>query len=195
MFKVSLHSFLLLTLTSLFFTATGAPPPLVVADFNSGKKPSNIGQEWGSWNYDPKDPEQRCEDTLAAEDYQKAEAGYSVRIDYDVQSRKPAFNGFWMKLGGLDASPYQWFSFWVKGNPRGKFTRRFKVELKNEFGKSAIYVVDNLKPQWQEIRIPFKKNTSFKDWSKLSEFVIVFDDILSTYKEGTLYLDQIEFQP
>lgn len=166
----------------------------VVADFNSGDKPNNLGLEWGAWNVDPKDDQQGCFEAVEPDDYQDPKSGYCVRIDFDVQSPKPAFNGFWMKLGDLDATPYEWLSFWIRGEKNGKFTRRFKLELKNTQGKRAVYLVEDVTSDWLEVRIPFKKNTSITDWSKLSELVIVFDDILATHKEGTLYLDQIEFQ-
>ena len=169
------------------------PNPLIVADFNSGHKPNNLGQEWGSWHYDPSDPEQGFLDAVEADDYQ-SKSGHSIRMDYDVQSSKPAFNGFWMKLGNLDATPYEWFSFYIKGQSNGQFTKRFKFELKNAKGERAVYLANALSTNWQQIQVPFKKNQNVTDWSQLTEFVIVFDDILVTYKKGTLFLDEIEFQ-
>ena len=171
-----------------------SPDHLVVADFNSGHKPNNLGQEWGSWNYDPTDPEQGTRDRPKRDDYKNPEKGYCIRLNYDVQSSRPAFSGFWMKLGGLDVTPYEWLSLWVRGDASGKFTKRFKLELKNNPTEAAVYLVDNIVKEWKEVRIPFKKNSSITDWSRLDEFVIVFDDILATYKEGTIFIDNIEFQ-
>ena len=188
-------------LLTLFFTfhfaflpSASAAGRKVVADFDSGAKPTNLGQEWGTWNYDPKDPEQGTYEAVEPDDYKNPGSGYCLRIDYDVQSVKPAFSGVWMKLGGLDANPYEWLSLWVRGDDQGKFTRRFKLELKNAAGKRAVYLVEDLEKDWREVRIPFKKNASITDWKNLSELVLVFDDILATYREGTIFLDQIEFQ-
>jgi len=167
---------------------------LVIADFNSGAKPNNLGKEWGVWNFNPADSQQRARETAEPDDYKNPRDGYCLRIDYDVQSSKPAFNGIWIKLGEFDANPYEWLSFWIRGDSNGKFTRRFKVELKTDTGKRAVYLVGYVDKHWTEVRIPFKKNGSITDWSRLSELVIVFDDVLATYKEGVLYLDQIEFQ-
>lgn len=180
--------------TLRIFTAIASSERLVVADFNSGTKPDNLGTDWGAWNYDPDDSEQGCRDTLERDDFKDQANGFSLRIDYDVQSQKPAFNGIWIKLGGLDAAPYEWLSFWIRGAADRKFTKRFKLELKNESGERAVYLVENITRKWKEIRIPFKKNGAVSDWSRLEELTLVFDDILTTYKEGTLYLDQIEFQ-
>lgn len=182
----------LLVPTLLF--ANDMPGPLVIADFNSGKKPNNLGQEWGAWNFDPSDPEQECLDGIEADDFENPNSGHALRLDYDVQSSKPAFNGFWMKLGALDASPYEWLSFYVRGGADGKFTKRLKIELKTKQGERASYLVQVLSSQWQGVRIPFRKNPAVTDWTQVSEFVVVFDDVLATYKKGTVFFDQIEFQ-
>lgn len=194
--KIKFYSLLLVAffVSSAIPTIAGTPDHLVVADFNSGDKPNNLGLEWGAWNYDPNDSQQGTYESVEPDDFKDPSKGFCVRIDYDVQSPKPAFNGFWMKLGGLDVTPYEWLSVWVRGVSNGKFTKRFKLELKNKIGKRAVYLIEDISKDWQEVRIPFKKNISLTDWSDLSELVIVFDDILATYKEGTIYIDQIEFQ-
>lgn len=174
----------------------GAPPAqaarVLVADFNSGEKPNNIGGNFGTWNYDPKDSTQGSYESFEPDDVKDPESGYSLRVDYDVLSPKPAFNGVWMKLQGLDTSPYETLSFWVKGFGE-KFTSRFKVELKTHKGERAVYPVDGVTASWQEIRIPFKNTKAITDFSKLDEFVIVFDDIVATYKEGIILMDEISF--
>ncbi len=165
---------------------------VVVADFNSGEKPNNIGGNFGTWNYDPKDTTQGCYESFEPDDVKDPENGYSLRIDYDVLSPKPAFNGVWMKMQGLDASPYQTLSFWVKGFGEN-FTSRFKVELKTHKGERAVYPADGVTASWQEIRIPFKDTKAITDFSKLDELVFVFDDIVATYKEGILLVDEVSF--
>lgn len=159
---------------------------LVVADFDSGKKPNKIAKDWGSWNYDPQDKDQGTHDSV--------EDG-ALKLHYDVQAaNRPAFNGFWITLGNLDVSSYEQLVFKARGDKNGKHTSRFKVELKNAAGERAVFLVQNLTPEWREYQFPFKKNPALTDWTNLVEFVVVFDDILATYKEGTVYLDQIEFQ-
>lgn len=165
---------------------------VLVADFNSGEKPSNIGGNFGTWNYDPEDSTQGCYESFEPDDMQDPQQGYALRLDYDVLSPKPAFNGFWMKLQGLNAAPYESLSFWVKGSGE-KFTSRFKVELKNNKAERAVYPVDGVTSEWQEIRIPFKNTKAITDFSKLDELVVVFDDITTTYKEGIVLLDEVSF--
>ena len=120
-------------------------------------------------------------------------SGYSVRLDYDVDSPNPAYNGFWMKLNGEDATPHNAVSFYIKGDAEKGFTKRVKIELKDMSNQPSPYIVTGITDQWQKITIPFEKFRKVKDWSAMNEFVVVFDDINSNPKAGTLYLDQIAF--
>ena len=83
---------------------------LLVDDFDRGQKPNALGGDFGSWDKDPSDPTQKC--TIS---FDKAGAfggvGYSLKIDYDVDSPNPAYNGFWMKLQGSNVSSYAKLTF------------------------------------------------------------------------------------
>lgn len=168
---------------------------LVVADFNTGDKPNNIGGDFGSWDKDPNDETQFCQMAFEAEDALGDPAGYSVRLDYDVDSPNPAYNGFWMKLNGEDATPYNAVSFYIRGDAEKGFTKRIKVELKDMSNQASPYIVTGLTEQWQKITISFDKFRRVTDWSSLNEFVVVFDDINSNPKAGTIYLDHVALTP
>ena len=165
----------------------------VVADFNSGIKPNNIGGDFGTWDYNPDDDTQSCFMDFSPFDSRLSDGGNSIILNYDVQSPNPAFNGFWMKLEGIDISDFNRLRLWVKGDSEVDFTSRFKVELKNALGKRAIYFVKNITDKWSEIIIDFKKTRAIKDWTNMSEFTVVFSDIVSTYKEGIIFIDDISF--
>lgn len=186
--KKNLGTFIFLI---LFSTSLYAADQLVIADFDKGEPPNNLGGPYGTWNHDPDDDSQGCYYFGEPDDYKDPAKGYCLRLDYDVQSKNPAFNGFWMKLKGLDASPYNFLSFWVKGGEEGKFTKVFKLELKDGEGKRAIFPVEGVSDKWQEIKINFKASKAQINWKNLSEFVLVFDDLLATYKEGTVLVDQV----
>ena len=79
---------------------------LVVADFDTGDKPNNIGGDFGAWDKDPNDDTQGTQLTFEPDDALGDQAGYAIRLDYDVDSPNPAYNGFWMKLNGEDATAY-----------------------------------------------------------------------------------------
>jgi len=171
----------------------GGGGELVIADFDSGDKPNNIGGDFGSWDKDPNDETQFCQMAFEGDDALGDASGYSVRLDYDVDSPNPAYNGFWMKLNGEDATPYQAVSFYIKGDGEKGFTKRVKIELKDMANQPAPYIVTGITEAWQKVTIPFDKFRKINDWSALNEFVVVFDDINSNPKAGTLYIDHITF--
>lgn len=201
----------LAVLISLAFSANAAT--LVVADFDKGEKPNNIGGDFGVWNKDIDDDTQGCWDTFNS-DIRHGKEGYAMRLEYDVESPRPAYNGFWMKLQNQDVSKYDKLTFCIKGDEVAGFSPKIKVELKNSKGEVAKYTVDGITKDWQEVTIPlglksvtigstFKSEgglamitpkASITDLSSLTEFVVVFDDITCAGKRtGTVYLDDVAF--
>ena len=174
--------------------AAPAGNQLVIADFDSGDKPNNIGGDFGSWDKDPNDETQGTQMSFEQDDAKGDPSGYSIHLVYDVDSPNPAYNGFWMKLNGEDATPYNAVSFYVKGDKDKGFTKRLKIELKDMSNQPSPYIITGLTDQWQKFTIPFEKFRKVKDWSAMNEFVVVFDDINSNPKSGTLYIDQIVFE-
>lgn len=170
-----------------------SPTELVIADFNSGNKPNNIGGDFGTWDKDPNDDTQGTKMAFEPEDSLGNPSGYSIRLDYDVDSPNPAYNGFWMKLDGEDATTYKSVSFYIKGDKEKGFTKRVKIELKDMSNQPSPYIVTGITGEWQKVTIPLEKFRKMKDWSRMNEFVVVFDDINSRPKEGTIYIDQVAF--
>ncbi|OGW85065.1 MAG: hypothetical protein A3C35_04410 [Omnitrophica bacterium RIFCSPHIGHO2_02_FULL_46_11] len=166
---------------------------LVIGDFNTGDKPNNIGGDFGSWDKDPNDETQSSQISFEAEDALGDKAGYSLRLDYDVDSPNPAYNGFWMKLNDLDATAYNTVNFYMKGDDEAGYTKRVKIELKDSSKQPSPYIVAGLTDQWQKFSIPFDKFKRVQNWNALSEFVVVFDDINSNPKSGTIFLDHVTF--
>jgi len=165
---------------------------LPVADFNSGEKPNLLGGDFGSWDKDPNDPTQHCAiafDPLMA--YGKS--GYALRVDYDVDSPNPAYNGVWMKIEHVDLRPYKQLVFYIKGDPQAGFTPQLKLELKNA-KETGRYLLRGITESWQEVVVPLSAFEGVSDWSQMTELVLVFDDITSTKRVGTLYLDEIRFR-
>jgi len=180
------------------FAADAAPKAsgkeIVIADFNTGDKPNNLGGDFGSWDKDPNDDTQGCKLSFAEDDCLGDKTGYSIRLDYDVDSPNPAYNGLWMKLNGLDATPYNTLSFYVKGDATKGFTKRVKIELKDKANKSSAYILSGITDKWQKVSIPLTKFTRIGDWKSMNEFVVVFDDINSNPKAGSIFIVQIGFE-
>lgn len=172
-----------------------APDPniLFVDDFNDGEKPNLIGGNYGGWNRDPLDETQGCIEEFSLDNHGVG-SGISVKLTYDVESPNPAFNGFWMRLNELDVSQYRELVFHLKGDPQVGFSTRLKVELKNNVrGERAGVIVDGITENWTRFRIPLNQFFQISDWTRVSEFVIVFDDELATKKTGAIYLDDVYF--
>jgi len=165
---------------------------IIIANFDSGEKPSNIGGNFGAWNKDPSDPTQWCResfDNVA----RRGDTGFAMKLDYSVLSPNPAYNGFWMMLPNFDATKYDALNLWVKGDSKAGYTTVFKIELKNASKQVGRYYVSNVGDQWQEISIPLSEFKGLIDRSSLSEFVIVFEDRMASNKKGVLYIDDIRF--
>jgi hypothetical protein len=163
-----------------------------VDDFNAGSKPNCLSGDLGAFDFMPNDFSQSC---LEAYDpgFKMGDSGFSMRLDYDVDSTNPAFNGFWTKLNGFNASNFSKLVFWVKGDQGNGFTDVFKVELKNASGETGKYYVKNITAQWQMVSIPLKDFAFINDFSDLIELVFVFEDRIVSKKEGTIWVDDIYF--
>jgi len=178
---------------SLLLDEAAKAGKLMLADFDAGDKPNNLGGDFGGWDKDPTDDTQGCRATFASDDSTGNIEGFALRLDYDVDSPSPAYNGFWMKLENVNALPYDTLSIDVRGASH-KFTKRLKVELKTPDSRSSSFFVSGITDQWQTIQIPLKRFKGIKDWSVLSEMILVFDDVNTAPKKGTLLVDQIRFE-
>ena len=163
---------------------------LMIDDFNAGMKPNMLGGDFGAWDKDPEDFTQSAVASFDP-DVKLGDEGFSMRIEYDVDSPNPAFNGFWMKLEGADFSEYENLHFSVKGDPEAGFTERFKVELKNTAGETGMYMLSGVTDEWQEMTLPLSSFRGLRDVSSMDEFVIVFEDTVANPKVGTIYVDNI----
>lgn len=165
---------------------------LMVADFNSGGKPNNIGGDFGAWIKDPDDPMQGC-----IESFDRANGyggkGNALRLIYSVASTKPAYGGLWMRLQNLDATRFDNLAFHVKGDTAMGYTRVFKVELKDAMDQASHYYVRGVTDRWQDIVIPLKEFRGMANRVRLKEIVVVFEDTTATAKQGVIYLDDVRF--
>ena len=179
--------------------AAGAPgkvpaasSELIVADFDSGRKPNNIGGDFGAWIKDPDDPMQGCIDSFdGANGY--GGKGNALRLIYSVDSDRPAFGGLWMRLQNLNAANFGNLAFRVKGDAGMGFTTVVKVELKDAMDQASHVYVRGVSDQWQDVVLPLSQFQGMANPALLKEFVIVFEDRTATAKRGMIYLDDIRF--
>lgn len=187
-----LLAFSAITLSTPLMGATHPPTELMVADFNSGTKPNNIGGDFGAWIKDPADPAQGAIESFdSANRY--GSRGYALRLIYSVASKSPAFGGLWMRLQNLDATKFDSLAFRVKGNAKMGYTTVFKVEVKDAVDQSSHYYVHGVTDQWQDVVIPLSDFQGMANMVRLKEFVVVLEDTTATAKQGVLYFDDIRF--
>lgn len=161
---------------------------LMIDDFNDGEKPNNLGGDFGTWDGFPADPTQGCKMVFYTD--QETE-NICVGLDYDVDSPNPAYNGFWMFLQGIDISKYKMLTISVKGDAIKGYASKIKLELKNNKGEIGKYLLTGIKDYWQDFEISLSDFKGLSDYSSTKEFVIVFDDVTSTDKDGAIYIDDI----
>ena len=164
-----------------------------IATYSVNSKTNDIGGSFGTWNKDEGDSTQGCKMSFSS-GTKHGDKGYSLQLDYDVDSPNPAYNGFWMKLQNKDISSYDKLNFWVKGDDTAGFSPAIKLELKNSKGEVGRFTLTTITVDWQEVSIPLSQFAGLSDLSSMTEFVIVFDDITCAPKKvGTIYIDDIAF--
>ena len=184
----------LFAIFAFYFEAAAQQKALVLADFNSGEKPNNIGEDFGTWDGFPNDPTQSCKLMFVADDALGKSGGKSLQLDYDVDSPNPAYNGFWMKINQAEVLDFDTLSFYVRGDSQKGFTPKIKIELKDKKRGKATFFIENITDKWQKISLTLDtRSIDRKQKKPFEEFVIVFDDTNSRPKIGRLLIDQIEF--
>ncbi len=178
----------IVTIIAMSVIGTLSAQAVLIADFDSGSKPNNVGGDFGAWDKDPADNSQYAREAFSRKVTRNGQ-GASMEITYDVDSPKAAYNGFWMKLGNLDARDKSQVVFWAKGDEKKGCTERFKVELKTA-GERGSFYVDGVTTEWTKVVIPLDE-FNITDMSQLDELVIVFEDHTSRPKEGILYIDDV----
>ncbi len=180
--------------------ASPEPTAFTIADFNNGAMTNNLQAEMGTWEMDPEDKSQSIEASLDR-NIKLGKSGYSLKLDYNIDSPKNAVNGFWMQLKYFDASPYDHFEFYVKGDKIKGCTEIFKIEFKKlqkrpdgvEETAKGSFIIKGVTGEWQKMSVPLNVMNGITDWSKMGEFVITFEKRRVDSPKGTLYFDDFAF--
>jgi hypothetical protein len=164
---------------------------LLVNNFNKRENFNNIDGEFGSWNIFYSDPNQHCKDEFV-DTPRLGDTGYSLKLDYDVDSPYSAYNGFFTNLMNVDVSEYKYLVLSVRGDSAAGFAEKINLELKNQ-RQIGRFTIQGVTEEWKRFVVPlsgFAGITSFKD---MKELVIVFSDLNATKKTGVVYIDDIYF--
>ena len=174
---------------------------VTVADFNSGSMRNNFRGGSGTWELDPTDTRQGI-GAFLDDDIRMGDSGASLRLEYDIDSPSDAVNGFWTELRAFDASKYDQFEFWAKGDEKKGFPERFKIEFK-KFEKNPTtgvnetvrgsFIVRGVTGKWNKVSVPLNLVKGIEDWKGLGEVVIVFEKNRINKKIGVIYFDDFAF--
>jgi outer membrane protein OmpA-like peptidoglycan-associated protein len=167
----------------------------VLYDFDAKTPANSLYGQSGIFDLDPNDKEASCRASYVQDDSFHNQ-GYFLKLSYDVNSSKPAFNGWWTKLMYADYSKLKALSISIKGDKESGFSDFFKVELKDKSNRKLEYLIEDIADQWKTFVIRFEDFEgpldSF-DWTNMNEFVIVFEDWRMKIKEGKYFVDDIIF--
>ncbi len=161
---------------------------LIITDFDSKEEKNNIdGGGFAVWEKNPHKENRSCQFSFFEPG--RDDCLYCLRLEYDVKLPNSPYGGFCILFDDLDLTQYRKFSFWVKGDKLAGYTSYFKVEFKNEKENSSV-IVYGVSDEWRQIEIPLSK-FNIKDWAKITEFVIIFEDKEVSRKKGAIYIDDI----
>jgi hypothetical protein len=181
----------ILTILQVFAVA-GFPQSLAglkIADFRKTKAESNIGTDFGTWDRDPADPTQTCQMKFSNEDASADPKGHSIRLEYDVDSPRPAYNGFWLKIDRRRAADFISLSLAVRGDSDAGFPETVKIEIKVVGGKSLVQYIRGISSEWKNFDISLRPLAEIG--GELTELTIVFEDTVSRPKRGAIFIDDI----
>jgi len=164
------------------------PTSLVAADFDSCTGVNNLGGQMGAAYNSP--------DSLKEKYVEEAKRGCVARLEYEIQG----WSAFWMKLRGVDLTPYSKLVFDVRADPQPGIPKQIKLELKRANGTEvSIAYVSGIKVDWKTMSIsladlvPTGYAAPLSSFSGMEELVFTFE--AKSGSQGVVYLDNIVFQP
>lgn len=193
MFVKSLTTLLFACLLTIGSAAQASSDTLLVADFNEGNQ-NALGGYFNKYERSAS----KATVSLNASTFRGTE-GKSFEIK--AKKREDGFCGAWIHLFDfradtkeyLDASAYEYLSFWVKGKKGGElFTvkladqRLIEIEDSAEVGAITDFLPDGVTKEWQEVFVPLSQLGAL-DVTKLGGITFDFD----SPGNYTIYIDDI----
>jgi len=199
---------------TVFISGKISAKRLLIEDFETTRFLSYLGKSHNTWTSNPDDPTVSCKAVFNDE-----RDGFSLKIYYDIDSAldyffddemyildysdynivglsksgmpHTAYCGYYFLLGEEDLTGYSYLVFYARGDQNRGYTRRFEIELKTA-DQTSSFIVDGLTNKWKKFVIPFSVFERIDDWTKVTEFNIVFNENV-TAREGAVLLDNVYF--
>lgn len=164
---------------------------LSVDTFDDQVRPNNLGGDYGPWVLSWDDSPQSC--TIEHDVTEKIDnRGASLKVKYDVDSKRKAACGFFAFLEDADLRKFDKLIFYIKGDIKEGYTQNIMVEISTSNNVSRVRVA-GITDKWQKIAIPFSDFREISDWSRVNKFAVVIEDSFVSKKTGVLYFDDIYF--
>lgn len=185
-----------LVVLSLSSAAWGAPPPVLVDNFDDDIQNHLAGYR-NSFDRAPSTARAERVDTVF-----RGEAGRSIQIEGHRQA--DGYCGFWLHFFDMravqkkffDARPYGYLSFWIRGERGGeevlvKLADKHWIEKEDAVavGRVSDFLRRGISTEWQEVLVPMGRQSQL-DWSQMGGLVFEFDKP----SDVIVYVDDVRFQ-
>ncbi len=145
----------------------------------------------GIWEHNVFDPDQSLKvDVTEGNGTDKKKANV-LKLDFDVDSSNPAMVGCWLKFENLDLSEFDTLQLKIKSDESERFSGNLALQFTDADNKKAAYLINGIGTDWKEFHVPLRKFNRIHDWSRITGFEIIIDDINARPKEGILFVDEI----
>lgn len=168
-------------------TGAAGRQPVLIDNFEAPAVERNrLGGKNETWTRDAADDAVSVRITRDEVERSGAKTG-ALRIDYDVDSPRPAFGGVTIELQHANGSGCDTLELCVRGTPDN-----LKIELHGS-GGIGVTRLRGVRPDgWSALAVPLVQfGGMITDWTDLEKIVLVFEDGVSQPKVGTLWLDDV----
>lgn len=163
----------------------------VIADFDIDKNTNNVGGGIDAFDGTPDDKLHTCKISFEKE-IKRGDEGFSLKLDYSIGG-KTHFNGVLIYLNGMDLTPYKKINFWIKGNKKAGFPKKFILELKTKTGDKVNIgrvPIRKISSAWLKVSVPISK-FKLTDLKNGLLIAFVFDDKEVKRMKGSVYIDNV----
>lgn len=131
------------------------------------------------------------------ETYPRSAAGdCMVRLEYQIQN----WAAFWIKLQGVNLTPYSRLTFDIKADPQPEIPGQMKIELKRaDATEISVAYVRDITIDWRSMSVPLSDfeptgyTAPLSSFTQMEELVFTFESKFGS--AGVVYLDNIAFRP
>ena len=116
------------------------------------------------------------------------ETGKCLRLEYDVDSPRPAYGGIIFPFA--QSVPDEYRSVLIDARCTTKAGETIQLDLSSG-GDTGVYFLSGIKPEWQTFIIPIKRFAGITPGKSLEKLTVVLRDDGANCKEGSFFFDNI----